>query len=336
MRILRPFRLDSWWEHKLSPILATAYATAAASQIALASVWPAAVLALLALIVCATYVSVLNDLTDARDDQATGKPDRWQGKPRTYPALILAACLAAGGGFLFAWRSDPLLFSAYLFSWLAFGLYSLPPIRLKTRGTWGVLADACGANLFPTLVAVLLVYRWHGTGVSGAWILIVALWALATGVRGILWHQMGDAANDGKIGLRTFVVRHGMKAAERLGLLALLVECAAFAVMISLTRSGLAWLFLLLYGIFALVRRRLLGVRVGALKPVQGSRMALSEYYIALYPLAYLLAASWRQPAVLLLLVGHAILFSGGGLYMAREAAVMLRMRRVVQFSRLR
>src|SRR4030081_3329448 len=96
MSILRPFRLDSWWEHKLSPILATDYATAAASQISLPSVWPAVVPALPALIVCASYVSVLNDLADAGDDLASGKSNRWRGKPRTYPALILAACLAAG------------------------------------------------------------------------------------------------------------------------------------------------------------------------------------------------------------------------------------------------
>jgi hypothetical protein len=33
LSILGPFRLESWWEHKLSPILATIYATAALSRI---------------------------------------------------------------------------------------------------------------------------------------------------------------------------------------------------------------------------------------------------------------------------------------------------------------
>src|SRR5437588_13013990 len=74
LSIFEWFRADSWWEHKLSPILATIYATAALSRIPFPSLWPVVALALLALIVSASYVSVLIDLTDAQDDQASGKP----------------------------------------------------------------------------------------------------------------------------------------------------------------------------------------------------------------------------------------------------------------------
>src|SRR5947209_20614289 len=97
LSILRPFRVDSWWEHKTPPILATIYAIAALSRIPFPSLWPVVALALPALIVCASYVSVLNDLTDAKDDQASGKPGRWAGGGRIYPALLLAGCMAAGG-----------------------------------------------------------------------------------------------------------------------------------------------------------------------------------------------------------------------------------------------
>src|SRR5947209_20020576 len=120
LSILRPFRVDSWWEHKLSPILATIYAAAVLSRIPFPSLWPVVALALVALIVCASYVSVLNDLTDAQDDQASGKPSRWPGESRVYQAWLLAACVAAGGAFLVAWRKDTLIFCTYLLSWLAF------------------------------------------------------------------------------------------------------------------------------------------------------------------------------------------------------------------------
>jgi hypothetical protein len=201
--ILGPFRLDCWWEHKLSPILATIYATAALSRIPFPSLWPVVALALPALIVCASYVSILNDLTDAKDDQASGKPSRWPRESRIVPALLLAGCIAAGGVFLIAWRKDALLFCAYLFCWLAFALYSAPPFRLKARGIWGVLADASGAHLFPTLFAVVLVYHWNRTEATTQWTILIALWSFAAGVRGILWHQLEDAVNDRKIGLRT-------------------------------------------------------------------------------------------------------------------------------------
>jgi 4-hydroxybenzoate polyprenyltransferase len=163
LSIFELFRADCWWEHKLSPILATIYATAALSRIPFPSLWPVVALALLALIICASYVSVLNDLTDAKDDQASGKPSRWPRESSIVPALLLAACVAAGSGFLIVWRKDTLLFCAYLLCWLAFTLYSAPPFRLKARGILGVLADASGAHLFPTLFAVFLVYHWNRT-----------------------------------------------------------------------------------------------------------------------------------------------------------------------------
>lgn len=324
LSIFEPFRADCWWEHKLSPILATIYATAALSRIPFPSLWLEVALALPALIVCASYVSVLNDLTDAKDDQASGKPSRWPRESRMVPALLLAACVAAGIGFLIFWRNDTLLFCAYLFSWLAFTLYSAPPLRLKTRGIWGVLADASGAHLFPTLFAVLLVYHRNRTEAPADWMILVALWSLAAGVRGILWHQLGDADNDSKIGLRTFAVLHGPTAAARLGLFSFLVESAAFAGILWLTRSALAALFLVLFALFALIRRRLLGISLAVIKPGRGSRMAMTEYYIVLYPLAYLLTASWRQPSVLWLLLFHGVLFSRHGLYLARESVAML------------
>jgi len=325
LSILGPFRVDSWWEHKLSPILATIYATAALSRIPFPSLWPVLALALPALIVCASYVSVLNDLTDAKDDQASGKPGRWPGGARIYPALLLAGCIAAGGAFLIVWRKDTLLFYTYLLSWVAFTLYSAPPFRLKVRGIWGVLADACGAHLFPTLFAVVLVYHWNRTEATASWIILIALWSFAAGVRGILWHQLEDAVNDGKIGLRTFAGIHGMKAAERLGLLTFLLEFAAFSLVLWLTRNALAWLFLVLYGLFAWVRGRLLGIGLTVIKPGQASRMAMAEYYIVLYPLAYLLTASWRQPSALWLLLFHGVLFSRQGLYLVHEIVAMLR-----------
>ena len=301
------------------------YASAALSRIPFQSLWPVVALALPALIVCASYVSILNDLTDAKDDQASGKPGRWSGGARTYPALLLVGCMAAGVAFLIGWRKDALLFCLYLLPWLAFALYSTPPFRLKVRGIWGVLADASGAHLFPTLFAVVLVYHWNRIEAIAQWTIVIAVWSFAAGVRGILWHQLEDAVNDRKIGLRTFACLHGAKAAERLGLLTFLLEFAAFSFMLWLTRNSLALLFLVLYGLFALVRWRLLGIGLTVIKPGQASRMAMAEYYIALYPLAYLLTASWQQPSVLLLLLFHGLLFSRQGVYWVHEIVAMLR-----------
>lgn len=326
MSVFESFRANTWWEHKLSPILATIYATAVFSRIPLSTLWPVVALALLALIVCASYVSLLNDLTDAKDDQASGKPNRWLRTSRIYPALFLGTCVVAGAGILIAWRKDRLLFYAYLLCWLSFTLYSAPPFRFKRRGIWGVLADASGAHLFPTLFAVVLVYHWSRTDAPSQWTIPIALWSFAAGVRGILWHQLEDAENDRKIGLRTFVCLHETKTAERLGLFAFALELASFMAMLWLTRGVVAALFLIFYGLFALLRRRLLGTGLAVVRRGQASCLAMAEYYVVLYPPAYLLTLSWQHPAALLLLVFHGVLFSRQSLWMVHEVVMMLRM----------
>ncbi|HEX7957960.1 MAG TPA: hypothetical protein VF508_13505, partial [Pyrinomonadaceae bacterium] len=160
--LTRTVRAAEWWEFKFSPILATAYATAFLLNFSLASLWPALLLALAALVPGAAYVSVINDLTDIEDDLACGKPNRLVGRSRGFVAAVLACCVAPGVAFAFYWRGDPLLLSLYLAAWVAFTLYSLPPARLKVRGMAGLLADACGAHLFPTLLVAVLVFRWGG------------------------------------------------------------------------------------------------------------------------------------------------------------------------------
>lgn len=325
MSVLGAFRADSWWEHKLSPILATIYATAALSRIPFPSLWPVVALALPALIVCASYVSILNDLTDAKDDQASGKPNRWSGGVRIYRAALLSGCMAAGSAFLIVWRKDAWLVCTYFLPWLFFTLYSVPPLRLKIRGIWGVLADASGAHLFPTLFGAILLYHWFGIEATIQWSILIALWSFAAGVRSILWHQLEDYVNDRKISLGTFTCLRGTKVAERLGLLTFVLEFAAFSIMLWFTRNALALVLLGIYGLFALLRWRLLGIGLTVIKPARAFRMAMAEYYIALYPLAFLLTAAWQQPSALLLLLFHGVLCYRHSFYLVREIVAMLR-----------
>jgi 4-hydroxybenzoate polyprenyltransferase len=322
--ILDRVRAGSWWEHKLSPIVATMYATAAFARQPVASLWPAVVLAVVALGACASYVSLLNDLTDARDDHASGKR-RTSGSTGIPPAYLIALCVAVGAAFLTTWHADRRLFFLYLSSWIAFTLYSVPPMRLKARGIWGVVADASGAHLFPTLFVVFLAWRWTGTPMSIAWTLAVAAWSFSAGIRGILRHQLEDADPDGRIGLRTFVVRRGARAAERLWLVAWGAELAAFAVMLWLSRGVVAAVLLGAYGVFTIARRRRLDQGVSVVAAGGNTRSAMLEYYVVLYPAAYLAAASWRQPAALILLVMHASLCARQALFMIHEAVLMNR-----------
>ncbi len=226
-------RAVEWWEYKFSPIFATVYATAFLLGVSIISLWPLLLLALFALVPGAAYVSVINDLTDRKDDLASGKQNRLVGRSRTFIALTLACCVLPGALVAIYWRHDLLLLTIYLANWTVFSLYSLPPVRLKKRGLLGVLADASGAHLLPTLLVVSLVYRWREVSIDFLWFAAVAVWSLSYGLRGILWHQLSDAENDQKAGVHTFVLRHGRSNLHRLGTFVVFpAELTAFALML--------------------------------------------------------------------------------------------------------
>jgi hypothetical protein len=206
-------RADEWWDYKLVPILSAFYATAVVLHVAVISLWAGALSLLLAIAAAAVYASAINERTDRADDVAAGKRNRAAEQPRSVAAL-LAVAVAAGLAFAWLWRADTPLLSCYLATWLAFALYSIPPFRLKKRGLAGVLCDAAGEQLFPALAAVLIACRSANRAVSGTWLVSVGVFALAFGLRGIIWHQLIDIENDRAASISTFALRNPDRAAR--------------------------------------------------------------------------------------------------------------------------
>jgi hypothetical protein len=98
-------------------------------------------------------------------------------------------------------------------------LYSIPPIRLKERGILGAMMDALGAHVVPTLlfgISMAAVSErppgWRMT----AFLLAAACWALMTGLRGIIVHQVRDRESDLAAGVRTFAGVMGRGTARTL------------------------------------------------------------------------------------------------------------------------
>ncbi|GAB2865727.1 UbiA prenyltransferase family protein [Hymenobacter ruber] len=303
-------RASEWWAYKFAPILATAYATAAFTQVPL---WPLLfrlLLLLLALTVGATYVSLLNDWTDRADDATAGKANRLAGQSGRMVLVALVGCAMAGLALgRYFWTLFPWAAIFYLGAWVAYSLYSLPPLRLKARSIWGLLADTAGAHLFPQLLTAALVSRWAGAEPSGQWLAAVGTWALGCGLRNILWHQLGDAANDAQAGVGTFVVRFGAPAGRRLAMAALMLEVAGLVLLLYLLRQPLAYLALGLYGGLTLLRIRVWRQPVVVAQPRPGQHILLNEYYEIYYPLALLLAQVWRYPNDAWVLALHGVLF---------------------------
>lgn len=295
----------------------------------MSTLWAQLVVTLLALATCAAFVSVINDLTDRNDDAASGKPNRLAGRSRAYTATLVASTLVAGAFFCFLWRDDVLLVAAYLGSWIAFALYSIPPVRLKTRGAMGVLADASGAHLLPAVVAVLAAYRAAAHEPRLSWIVAVGTWAIANGVRGILWHELMDVENDRRAGVRTLAVRYSADGVARLGAW-VVFPIELVALLGVLVQIGSVWPFAFLGAYAILVWLRVLRwhMNVVIVAPRERFLIVLHEYYDALLPVALLIASAIRAPRDWIVLAVHLLLFPTRVLQVLHDLRKLWRERR--------
>jgi 4-hydroxybenzoate polyprenyltransferase len=297
------FRAVDWWRYKLTPPLAILWASMLQGGVPFLAHCREALVLVVAVAACAAYVSLINDLFDREEDARSGKPNRSAGLSRASVTLLLATVAVPGLFFLWTWRAQPAAALAYAGSWLIFTFYSVPPVRLKVRGLAGVFADAVGSTLLPCLLAAFIAANAGGR-FDLQWIATVALWTLAWGLRGILWHQALDHAADSRSGVRTFAQRRGKRVARRLSHRTILpAELGALTALLWQFGSVIPVVALLLYLGLVAARRRLWQDP----RPV----LLLDEYYDGLLPGALLLASAIAQPWDLVLLVPLFILFGG-------------------------
>ena len=319
-RLGAAMRAGEWWEYKIAPILALFYATALLAGASLLALAPTLLLLLAALVPGAVYVSVLNDLTDRDEDRKAGKANRMAGASAWLALAAIGPAVAAGLAVAWYWSGDKLLVGCYLAAWISFTLYSLPPFRLKTRGVAGLAADAAGAHLFPTLVAILLAFRAAGAPVDLLWLSAAGLWAFAHGLRGILWHQLLDSEADEAAGVRTFVQRVPRARAVALGhYLAWPAELAGLALLLWKLGAAGPLIGLLLYALLVRQRVKIFRVQAMVVEPRPRYLLLLQEYYLLFLPLSLLVEAMLRRPADGLLLLAHLILFPIGAAAALRD-----------------
>jgi 4-hydroxybenzoate polyprenyltransferase len=299
-----------WWEFKGAPVLGTVYATSALLNVSLIALWPLLLFILFWLAVAAAYANILNDLADQKDDLVAGKENRMAGRSRFFKVAILAACLLPGVVAMAILSQAPVALALYLGIWLVFATYSLPPLRLKQRGFWGVLADATGANLLPQLFAVATIGYWVGEKIPLMWWIAVGIWAMACGVRGILWHQLVDLENDRVSGVNTFAVRTSPERVQQLARWVIFpLEAIAFATLLFLSHNLLAWLLLGFYLSLGWLRHYFWRLDLIIVVSSEKYRIALYEYYNVFYPLAFLTTVALNEPLNSLIALAHFTLF---------------------------
>lgn len=311
MNFKKIIRSHDWWGCKLSAFLGIAYATVLIAGINLiqAIIWIFFLLA--SLIIGASYVSIVNDVTDVEQDIAAGKNNYMMRFPLFLRWVITGFCVAIGGVFMYNFYPDKLSFFLYVMSWVAFSLYSIPPIRLKTKGVSGIFADAGGAHLFPSCLIISSLDFFMGKSINWLWFAAVAVWALAFGLRGILSHQFEDRDKDIITGVNTYASGIKPNQFKNKAILIIAIELIAFTVMILIINRIIVLTFLLLYIINLLMRYKLYNTQliIITLNEKGNRRAIMTEYYQVFFPTAILISIAAHQPYVWIVLLLHIIIF---------------------------
>jgi 4-hydroxybenzoate polyprenyltransferase len=94
-----------------------------------------------------------------------------------------------------------------------FYIYAFPPLRLKEKGFFGVIADAGYAHINPAVLAAYTFYLYIGKEYSGFYVFLIILvsWQFVLGIRNIVFHQVKDHEKDLESGTNTFVTKKGIQ-----------------------------------------------------------------------------------------------------------------------------
>jgi 4-hydroxybenzoate polyprenyltransferase len=211
-----------------------------------------AMAAVVAIVCCvANYGYALNELFDLDEDRRGGRANvaATVSRARMWGIIVLSAGSAMVLAALLAGTAGSALTAGELLLPLA---YSIPPLRVKERGWLGVLSDAAAAHLYPAMLALVVVQHWSIRTYAPLFVLTVATWALATGLRGILSHQLQSEEHDRATSAATVVHQYSHETIERLVVFGMLpIEVLAFCATIMQSQATAlfktAWLAFMLY-----------------------------------------------------------------------------------------
>jgi 4-hydroxybenzoate polyprenyltransferase len=232
-------RYRAWWLNKVPLSVFLGVSLLAGNLLTLTAC--AAILTIVGTVCCAAnYGYALNELFDMEEDRRGGRPNAAANVP--LPTMWMTVGLSGAGALAMATAAGGLSGLALTAAELMLPLaYSIPPLRVKERGWLGIVSDALAAHVYPAMLAVVIVRHLGLADPTMAFTAIAGLWALATGLRGIISHQLQSVEHDQVSRLSTIVHRIGHRQlASFVVFLILPAEVLCFTAMIVQFNS--AWL----------------------------------------------------------------------------------------------
>lgn len=322
----RTVRGSNWWYAKIPPLLAIAYAVFLLKPPPPGIAFATLLGVLFSLCCLASYGHIVNDAFDIEEDRRAGKPNTMVGKTVHQRASLCLLLVAMG--FIpwlvldFGSAAAVVLAANYLLPMA----YSIPPLRLKERGIFGVVADAAGVHAMPTLfVALAILHVASITGEGFLPLLLAAVaWSFLAGLRGIMIHQLWDRQNDIQAGTTTLASGQAPHRFRRL------IRGIVFPAEM-LTFGWLIWLVfpfaqatlwvVLAYIVFDAFRLRTWRMPFDPAPAASGSYTPPADLYEVWFPMTLAATLIVRNPLFLPLFALFPMLFYRGLKMAAREVA---------------
>lgn len=197
----------------------------------------------------------INDYSDMEVDRNVGKPN-WMIRLSPSMRLLFLCSLFVLGIGLVPIEGELLQLALVVTSYLFAIFYSLPPVRFKERDVWGLLVSATAQRTFPSLVFFNTFTHWSLDA-----LLICVLYSLI-GLRWIIIHQILDADNDRRSGVRTFAAISGPNRLRQFLIILFPVEIVTLVLTLLSFAAALPWIlvacvpYLLWLILVSFIRRR--------------------------------------------------------------------------------
>ena len=306
-------RISNWWNYKIPPLLGTAYALLLLGDYTVAQAITTFASIIITSIGAAGYGHFINDIWDIEADRQANKPNA-ASKLKPWQRLLL--CLL----FITTGFAAPLLThlgtvpnALLVLNYLLPTFYSAPPLRLKERGIWGILSDAAGAHLVPTLfvAATFLSFTPEASPKILIFTGLAAAHAFFVGLRGILLHQLWDRDNDEKSGTTTFVSQRQPETVRRwIAHFVFPIEIAllvSVAVILSLSKPSLIPFFVA-YFVFTVAKLKATKTPLDP-SPTVRKNIVPHDLYEVWLPLALAMLLSSGNPYYLVFVTLTLVLF---------------------------
>ncbi len=158
-----------------------------------------------------TYGYLINDYADRELDRLHGKPNTFHEDSPARARVVLGMVLVGSALFALPFIANRDFLFLWGLWWFIATFYSLPPLRFKERGKFGLVLVVLAQRVIPAMI-VFAAFRYY----QMPDVLILLNYILAKGFASDMNHQLADYHRDVQTGTRTSAVELGVRRLESL------------------------------------------------------------------------------------------------------------------------